>query len=190
MRLVDIRVIGFGEILEISPRKFGDRRGFFSETFSEKGFGEAGLDATFVQDNHSHSAASGTLRGLHFQMPPAAQGKLVRVTRGEIFDVAVDIRQASPTFGQWVGLNLSAASWNQVYIPPGFAHGFVTMVADTEVLYKVTDYYSPEHDRSVRFDDPAIGIRWPSMDTAFEISRKDREAPLLAEIGTGFSYRE
>ncbi|MEX0344940.1 MAG: dTDP-4-dehydrorhamnose 3,5-epimerase [Rhizobiaceae bacterium] len=185
---MEVRIIGFGEVLEIKPKKFGDDRGFFSETYNAANLVKSGLDATFVQDNHSYSAAPATLRGLHYQCPPAAQGKLVRVTRGEVFDVAVDIRKGSPTFGQWVSLHLSAEKWNQIFVPEGFAHGFVTLVPDTEVLYKVTSYYSPEHDRSIRYDDPSIDINWPALGTPLVISRKDRDAPLLGETDTGFFY--
>ncbi len=186
--MVDIRTIGFGEVLEITPQKFGDHRGFFSETYNAAGFAKAGLDAVFVQDNHSYSAAAGTLRGLHYQAPPAAQGKLIRVARGEIFDVAVDIRDGSPTYGQWVCLHLSAQKWNQIFMPAGFAHGFVTLVADTEVIYKVTNYYSPEHDRSIRYDDPSIGISWPTLDVPVQLSQKDRDAPMFGDVKTGFVY--
>lgn len=186
--MVEIRDIGFGEVLEIVPVKHGDDRGFFSETYNAKTFAEAGLDVTFVQDNHSLSASVGTLRGLHYQAPPFAQGKLVRVARGEILDIAVDIRHGSPTFAQWVSLHVSAERWNQIYIPPGFAHGFVTLEPDTEVVYKVTNYYSPEHDRSIRFSDPEIGVEWPSLDTPLQLSQKDRDAPFLAAVDTGFTY--
>ncbi len=186
--MVEIREIAFGAVLEVSPAKFGDSRGFFSETYNAEKFRACGLEVQFVQDNHSFSAAAGTLRGLHFQRPPAAQGKLVRVTRGAIFDVAVDIRNGSTTFGKWVGLKISAEDWNQIYIPPGFAHGFLTLVDDTEVVYKVTDYYSPEHDRAIRYDDPEIGIDWPAFETPYELSDKDRKAPPLGEVDTGFIY--
>jgi dTDP-4-dehydrorhamnose 3,5-epimerase len=147
---------------------------------------EAGIDARFVQDNHSFSAARGVLRGLHFQQPPAAQDKLVRVTRGSIFDVAVDIRRGSPTFGKWAGVVISAAEWNQLFVPRGFAHGFVTLEEGTEVLYKASAPYSPKHERAVRFDDPAIGIEWPVERAALILSDKDRSAPPLAEVETGF----
>lgn len=147
---------------------------------------EAGLDLTFVQDNHSYSAAKGVLRGLHFQTPPAAQDKLVRVTRGSIYDVCVDIRRDSPTFMKWVGLLISAELWNQLLVPKGFAHGFMTLEEHTEVQYKVTSPYSAEHDRSARFDDPAIGIEWPLGRSEIQLSAKDREAPLLREMDTGF----
>jgi dTDP-4-dehydrorhamnose 3,5-epimerase len=177
----EVRPLGLDGVVEIAPRKFGDERGFFSETYNASSFAEAGIGLTFVQDNHSFSAVKGVLRGLHYQLPPAAQDKLVRVTRGRVFDVAVDIRRGSPTFSKWVGVELSAEKWNQILVPKGFAHGFVTLEPDTEVLYKVTDYYSPEHDRSIRFDDPTIGIDWPIDTAAVQLSAKDRDAPTLAE---------
>lgn len=176
-----IRPLGLDGVFEISPRKFGDDRGFFSETYNAKSFAEAGIDLTFVQDNHSYSAAKGVVRGLHYQLPPFAQDKLVRVTRGAILDVAVDIRKSSPTFGKWVALEVSAEKWNQILVPKGFAHGFMTLVENTEVIYKVTDYYSPEHDRSIRFDDPAIGIDWPLPSSGVQLSDKDQKAPLFAD---------
>lgn len=176
-----VRRLELDGLLEITPRKFGDDRGFFSETYNAKSFAEAGIDLTFVQDNHSFSAAKGVVRGLHYQLPPFAQDKLVRVTRGAILDVAVDIRKSSPTFGKWVALEVSAEKWNQILVPKGFAHGFMTLVENTEVIYKVTNYYSPEHDRSIRFDDPAIGIDWPLPSSGVQLSDKDRKAPLFAD---------
>lgn len=178
---MQVRPLGLDGVFEISPRKFGDDRGFFSETYNAKTFAEAGIDLTFVQDNHSYSAAKGVVRGLHYQLPPFAQDKLVRVTRGAILDVAVDIRKSSPTFGKWVALEVSAEKWNQILVPKGFAHGFMTLVDNTEVIYKVTNYYSPEHDRSIRFDDPAIGIDWPIASADVQLSDKDQKAPLLAD---------
>ncbi|MBB4093070.1 dTDP-4-dehydrorhamnose 3,5-epimerase [Brucella pecoris] len=178
---MDVRSLGIDGVFEISPRKFGDDRGFFSETYNAKSFVEAGIDLTFVQDNHSYSVAKGVVRGLHYQLPPFAQDKLVRVTRGAILDVAVDIRKSSPTFGKWVALEVSAEKWNQILVPKGFAHGFMTLVENTEVIYKVTDYYSPEHDRSIRFDDPAIGIEWPLPSSGVQLSDKDQKAPLFAD---------
>ncbi|GAA5616040.1 dTDP-4-dehydrorhamnose 3,5-epimerase [Brucella anthropi] len=178
---MQIRPLGLDGVFEISPRKFGDDRGFFSETYNAKSFAEAGIDLTFVQDNHSYSAAKGVVRGLHYQLPPFAQDKLVRVIRGAILDVAVDIRKSSPTFGKWVALEVSAEKWNQILVPKGFAHGFMTLVENTEVIYKVTDYYSPEHDRSIRFDDPAIGIDWPLPSSGVQLSDKDQKAPLFAD---------
>jgi dTDP-4-dehydrorhamnose 3,5-epimerase len=186
--VIEVRDLGLGGVAEIRPRRHGDHRGFFSEVWSAAALAEAGIHADFVQDNHSFSADRGVLRGLHYQEPPAAQAKLLRVTRGSIFDVAVDIRHGSPTFGQWVSLILSAAEWNQIYVPPGFAHGFLTLEPDCEVLYKVSAPYSPEHDRAVRFDDPAIGVEWPLDGTEPILSEKDRRAPLLAEAGPAFSY--
>ncbi|MBR7652996.1 dTDP-4-dehydrorhamnose 3,5-epimerase [Brucella oryzae] len=178
---MQVRPLGLDGVFEVSPRKFGDDRGFFSETYNAKTFAEAGIDLTFVQDNHSYSAAKGVVRGLHYQLPPFAQDKLVRVMRGAILDVAVDIRKSSPTFGKWVALEVSAEKWNQILVPKGFAHGFMTLVENTEVIYKVTDYYSPEHDRSIRFDDPAIGIEWPLPSSGVQLSDKDQKAPLIAD---------
>ncbi len=175
--MLEVRPLAISEVLEIVPRKFGDARGFFSETYNSQHLQEAGIDLVFVQDNHSYSAARGVLRGLHYQLPPHAQDKLVRVVRGAIFDVAVDIRAASPTFGRWVGLEVSAARWNQILIPRGFAHGFVTLEPDTEVIYKVTDLYVPACDRSIRYDDPQIGIAWPVDVADLQLSAKDEAAP-------------
>ena len=183
--LLDARPLGLG-VLEIRPPRLSDERGFFSEVWSKRSFAEAGIDVAFVQDNHSLSRDVGVLRGLHFQAPPFAQAKLVRVSRGAVFDVAVDIRPGSPTCGQWVAARLSAAEWNQMFVPIGFAHGFVTLEPDTEVQYKVSAPYSREHDRAIRFDDPAIGIEWPIDREALILSDKDRAAPPLADIETGF----
>jgi dTDP-4-dehydrorhamnose 3,5-epimerase len=179
--MVEVRPLGLDGVVEILPRKFGDERGFFSETYNAQDLAACGIDLTFVQDNHSFSAAAGVLRGLHYQLAPKAQDKLVRVVQGRIFDVAVDIRKGSPTFAKWVGLELSAEKWNQILVPAGFAHGFVTLEPDTEVVYKVTDYYSPTHDRSISFDDPGIGIEWPVGKGQLQLSEKDRAAPLLAD---------
>jgi dTDP-4-dehydrorhamnose 3,5-epimerase len=177
---LDVRPLGLDGVVEIRPSKFSDARGFFSEIYNAERFRAAGIDAAFVQDNHSYSAAKGVLRGLHYQLPPSAQDKLVRVVRGAIFDVVVDIRRSSPSFGKWVGLEMSAGTWNQIFIPRGFAHGFVTLEADTEVIYKVSDVYAPTLDRSIRFDDPDIGIVWPVSAELIQVSDKDRAAPPLA----------
>ncbi|MDX8531100.1 dTDP-4-dehydrorhamnose 3,5-epimerase [Mesorhizobium sp. VK25A] len=177
--MLEVRTLGLEGVLEIVPKRHGDARGFFCETWNAERFAQAGIGLTFVQDNHSYSAAAGVLRGLHYQLPPRAQDKLLRVVRGSVFDVVVDIRRSSPTFGQWSALEISAEKGNQILVPKGYAHGFVTLVPDTEILYKVTDTYSPEHDRSIRFDDPAIGIGWPSLAGDFQLSDKDRNAPLL-----------
>lgn len=181
MNVTQFKALGLDGVFEILPHRFGDDRGFFSETYNAIRFAEVGLDLTFVQDNHSYSAAKGVLRGLHYQLAPRAQDKLVRVTRGAILDVAVDIRRSSPTFGQWVELVVSAKKWNQIIVPKGFAHGFVTLEDHTEVVYKVTDVYSPDHDRSIRFDDPDIGIKWPVDLGAFQLSDKDQKACALAD---------
>lgn len=178
--MVAVRELGLPGVFEITPRKFGDERGFFSETYNAAALAEAGVGQVFVQDNHSLSGPVGVLRGLHYQLPPFAQAKLVRVVRGAILDVAVDIRKSSPTFGGWVSLEISAGKWNQILVPVGFAHGFVTLEPETEVVYKVTASYSQAHDRGVRFDDPAIGIDWPTSLGGFTLSEKDRSAPLLA----------
>ncbi len=166
----------------VTPKKFGDHRGFFSETWSRKAFADAGLDLDFVQDNQSLSAPVGTLRGLHFQSAPFAQDKLVRVTRGRILDVAVDIRVSSPSFGKHVAVELSAENWKQLLVPIGFAHGFVTLEPDTEVLYKVTAPYAPANDHGLAFDDPALGIDWRLPLSGLTLSDKDRKHPRLAEM--------
>lgn len=182
--MLEVRPIGLG-VLEIRPSRFADERGFFSEVWNAARWREAGVDLDFVQDNHSLSRDRGVLRGLHYQVEPVAQDKLVRVTRGSVFDVAVDIRAGSATFGEWVGMVLSAAEWNQLLVPKGFAHGFVTVEPDTEVQYKVTAPYSPDHERAIRFDDPAIGIDWPIQAGELILSAKDRAAPLLADTDLG-----
>jgi dTDP-4-dehydrorhamnose 3,5-epimerase len=186
MAAITVTSLAIPDVKLISTQRFGDNRGFFSETFSARGFHEAGIKLTFVQDNHSRSEAVGTLRGLHFQSPPFAQDKLVRVTRGRILDVAVDIRRASPTFGRHVTAEISADAWNQVLIPAGFAHGFVTLEPDTEVLYKVTNDYAPSHDHGILWSDPALGIAWPFEASTLTLSDKDKRHPRLAEATTLF----
>lgn len=181
MQIEETRLSG---VLILTPRRFGDARGWFMETWNAARMAEAGLELPFVQDNHSLSAAKGTLRGLHFQRPPRAQDKLVRCSRGAILDVAVDIREGSATWGKWVGVELSAENGRQLLVPKGFLHGFVTLTEDTEVQYKCTDLYSPEHDGAVRWDDPAIGIDWGT--TAPILSEKDAKAPPLSAIGQPF----
>jgi dTDP-4-dehydrorhamnose 3,5-epimerase len=171
------------DVLRLEPRLFEDARGYFYESFNARSFAEAvGHDVTFVQDNQSRSA-KGVLRGLHYQLPPVAQGKLVRVVVGEIFDVAVDVRKSSPTFGRWVGEVLSAANHFQLWIPRGFAHGFLALTEGAEVLYKTTDLYDRDYERAVRWDDPAIGIAWPTT-VAPVLSDKDAASPLLANSDT------
>jgi dTDP-4-dehydrorhamnose 3,5-epimerase len=166
----------------ITPRKHGDDRGFFSEIYNQRDFEQAGLHLQFVQDNHSRSAEPGTVRGLHFQTAPFCQDKLVRVTRGAILDVAVDLRTSSPTFGRHVAIELSVANWRQLLVPVGFAHGFCTLEPDTEVLYKVTNYYSAENDMGLAWNDPALGVRWPIEADKAILSGKDREHPLLKNL--------
>jgi dTDP-4-dehydrorhamnose 3,5-epimerase len=178
--MLEVRETGLPGVLEILPRRIGDDRGFFSEVWNEASFRDAGIELAFVQDNHSRSAR-GVLRGLHYQLEPAAQAKLVRVSRGSVFDVAVDIRRSSPTFGRWTGLVLSADKWNQLLVPAGFAHGFLALEDGCEVQYKVSAPYSPDHDRGIRPDDPAIGIEWPLPRDGWLLSNKDQNAPFLAQ---------
>lgn len=174
------------KLLEV--RRIDDDRGFFSETYNESDFAAAGVDVRFVQDNHSLSRRRGTLRGLHFQRPPHAQGKLVRVARGAILDVAVDIRHGSPTFGEHVAVEISAENWRQLYVPVGYAHGFATLTDDTEVQYKVTDFYSAEHDAGIAWNDPALGIDWRLDAAEITLSGKDRQLPVLTELPRIFEF--
>lgn len=170
-------------VLILEPQAFGDERGFFMESFNQKRFDElTGTNHTFVQDNHSRSA-KGVLRGLHYQLPPHAQGKLVCVTQGSVFDVAVDVRRSSATFGQWTGVELSAENRRQLWIPPGFAHGFLVLSDSADFLYKTTDYYAPQAEGALRWDDPAVGVQWPLEALGGQaplLSAKDTQAPLLA----------
>jgi dTDP-4-dehydrorhamnose 3,5-epimerase len=170
----------------LTPKKFGDHRGFFSEVYNEAALREAGVSFHIVQDNHSLSATAGTIRGLHFQIPPRAQAKLIRVVRGRIFDVAVDLRRSSPTFGRHFAAELSAENWAQLYVPIGFAHGFCTLSGDAEVLYKVSDFYSPEHDRGLAWDDPDLEIAWPIAGLTPVLSEKDRAWPRLRDLKDHF----
>jgi len=168
------------EVMIVKPRVFGDARGFFLETCHDRKFAEAGIEATFVQDNHSHSTLN-TLRGLHFQIQQP-QGKLVRVTRGEVFDVAVDMRRSSPRFGQWVGVVLNDINHHMLWVPPGFAHGYMALSEEVDFMYKCTDYYAPHHERAVRWDDPRIGVQWPLMNgTTPTLSGKDAIAPVFQD---------
>ncbi len=176
------------EVKLIETPRFGDSRGFFSETYNFRAFSQAGIDAVFVQDNHSLSATRGTLRGLHFQTPPFAQDKLVRVTRGRILDVVVDIRKGSPTFGKYASAVLSAENGLQILVPIGFAHGLVTLEDDTEVVYKVSNFYSAEHDSGLLWNDPALGIDWGLDGITPVLSEKDCRHPLLADLPSYFEY--
>lgn len=180
LRLPDIKLV--------RPRIFRDERGFFSETYSRTDLEGAGIVADFVQDNHSLSRAAGVIRGLHFQRPHHAQGKMLRVVRGRILDVVVDVRTGSPTFGAHVSAELSADNWTQIWVPAGFAHGFCTLEPDTEVIYKVTEYYAPQSDGGILWNDPALGIDWPVKPSDAIVSEKDRQLPRLADLGPVFQY--
>lgn len=173
-------------VLLLEPRRFSDARGWFSETYVRRRAAEAGLDVEFVQDNHSLSRPAGTIRGLHFQLPPHGQGKLVRCTRGRIMDYALDIRRGSPTFGRHVGVELTAENGRQLYVPVGFAHGFATLEDDCEVMYKVTDYYAPDLDAGILWD--SAGIAWPLPASGPVLSDKDTRLPPLSAFDSPFPY--
>ena len=183
---MQVQPLTIPDVKVLISRKFDDRRGFFSEVYSRRALADAGIDTDFVQDNHSLSARKGTVRGLHFQTPPHAQDKLVRVVRGAVFDVAVDLRRSSPTYGRHVSVVLSAEAWNQILVPVGFAHGFMTLEPDTEVVYKVSDYYAPDHDTGLLWNDPALDIRWPIQENEAALSDKDRRQPGFAGLVTPF----
>ncbi|MBB3957781.1 dTDP-4-dehydrorhamnose 3,5-epimerase [Novosphingobium sediminicola] len=179
---MNFRLFDISGPVEVVPRKLGDERGYFTELFREDRFAEYAGGSDFVQENQSLSSKVGTIRGLHFQSEPMAQGKLVRCVAGAIFDVAVDIRHGSPTFGKWIAVELTPDACNQLWVPPGFAHGFCTLKPDTVVCYKVTSYYSAECDKGTRWDDPAIGIVWPDVADDSTLSGKDAIQPLLADL--------
>ena len=179
---MEVTATAIPDVKIVKPKRFGDHRGFFSETFSTRSFADAGLPSVFVQDNHSLSRPKGTVRGLHFQLAPFAQDKLVRVVRGAILDIAVDLRRDSPSFGRWVAAVLSAENGDQLLIPIGFAHAFCTLEADTEVLYKVTNFYSPQHDRGLLWNDPDLAIDWPVSEVDAVLSDKDRVHPRLRDL--------
>lgn len=185
---MNVQKLSIPDVLLITPKKFADERGFFSETWNADKLKAHEVPATFVQDNQSFSAQKGTVRGLHCQIEPYAQGKLVRVLRGAIWDVAVDIRQGSPTYGQWVAAELSVENWTQIWIPCGFLHGFCTLVPNTEVLYKVTASYAKDCERSVRWNDPALALPWPVGAEEAVLSDKDRDAPLFNAQDNWFQY--
>ena len=170
-----------------APRRFGDNRGWFSESYNARTLAEAGIAEPFVQDNHSYSAQPGTLRGIHFQIPPYAQAKLVRCIRGRIWDVAVDLRAGSPTYGIWQGAELSAENGHQLYVPVGFGHAFITLTPDCEILYKVSDYYAPEHENGICWDDPELAITWP-VEGEPTLSAKDAALPRLAALASPFAF--
>lgn len=187
---MDIVALTIPEVKILRPQKHGDHRGFFSETYSHRAFKAAGIDLTFVQDNHSFSASAGTLRGLHFQTPPFAQDKLVRVLRGRILDVAVDIRKGSPTFGKHVSAEISAKDFNQILVPKGFAHAALTLEPDTEILYKVSNFYAPECDKGLAWDDSSLGIDWMLPTDKIVLSERDTRHPGLNDLPDYFIYRE
>ena len=184
MRRIDTALPG---VCIVEPQAYGDHRGYFMETYSTRAFEQIGITAVFVQDNQSFTAQKGTLRGIHFQNAPMAQAKLVRVTRGAVMDVAVDLRRGSPTYRQWVAVELSAENRRMLFIPRGFGHGFKTLTDDVEFCYKVDNLYSKEHDRGIRFDDPSIGVAWGEV-TEDLLSAKDLHAPLLEESDCNFIY--
>ena len=185
MRLEKLKI---QDIILITPKRIGDNRGYFMEAFREDLFHAHAGPFRFVQDNRSFSAEAGTVRGLHFQLPPKAQGKLVSCTAGALLDVAVDIRRGSATYGQYVAAELTAENGEQLWVPPGFAHGFCTLRPETIVSYKVTEYYSPEHDRGLFWDDPAIGIDWPVKPKEAVLSEKDKKLPLLSDLPVSFVF--
>ena len=181
MSMLEIEPTAIPDVKILTPKRFDDGRGFFSEVYSRQRLEDAGFKLDFVQDNQSLSLEKGVVRGLHYQLPPTAQAKLVRVTRGAILDVAVDIRRGSPTFGKHVAAVISAENWRQIFVPVGFAHGFVTLEANTEVLYKVTAYYSPKDERGIRWNEPELAIDWGISEAAAVLSEKDRKYPTLAD---------
>jgi dTDP-4-dehydrorhamnose 3,5-epimerase len=184
---LDVQRLDIPDVCVIAPRRIADSRGYFSEVFVDRLFRSAVADVGFVQDNHSLSRDRGVIRGLHFQVPPHVQGKLVRCTRGRILDVAVDLRKGSPHYGRHVAVELSAENGLQLWIPGGFAHGFCTLEAETEIAYKVTDYYAPECDRGLAFNDPALGIDWLDLGQPPQLSPRDQSHPRLAELGNPFA---
>jgi dTDP-4-dehydrorhamnose 3,5-epimerase len=186
--VTSFRRLAIPEVIEITPARFGDHRGWFSEVYKRAAFEAEGIEIDWIQDNQSLSAQAGTVRGLHFQAPPTAQDKLVRVLRGAVFDVAVDIRRGSPSYGRWVAAELTAQAGNQLLVPIGFAHCFMTLTRDTEVLYKVSAPYSKADEGAIRWNDPALGIAWPELGAEPVLSEKDLEAPLLADFDSPFVY--
>ena len=185
---MQVEPLAIADVKVLVPVRHGDHRGYFSEVYNKRLLAEAGIAIDFVQDNQSLSAERGTVRGLHFQVPPFAQAKLVRVVRGSVFDVAVDLRKGSPTFGRHVTAVLSAREGNQVLVPVGFAHGLMTLEPDTEVVYKVSDYFAPDHDLGILWNDPALAIDWPISEERAVLSDKDRRQPEFAAFETPFHY--
>ena len=185
---MDVRETKLQGVLVLKPRRFADPRGYFVETYTDRVFRQAGVAPAFVQDNQSLSLRRGTIRGLHFQLPPAAQAKLVRVIRGSLYDVAVDLRLGSPTYGEWIAEELSAEAGEQIYVPRGFAHGFCTLEDETEVAYKVDTYYAPAHDSGIIWNDPTLNISWPVAPDAAILSEKDRALGTFAAFASPFQY--
>lgn len=185
---MDVIETSIAAVKLITPRRFGDKRGFFSEIYNRRALADIGITTEFIQENHAYSADPGTLRGLHFQCPPATQTKLLRVLRGAALDVCVDLRRGSPTFGQHVMAELTAESGQQILCPQGFAHGILTLKPHTEIAYKVDAYYAPELDLGVRFDDPDLGIDWPFAEEDLILSDKDRQQPFLRDLPEIFTY--
>ena len=183
---MEISQTGIPGLVVVQPKVFTDNRGFFLETYSRRAFAEAGLDYDFVQDNHARSVTKGVLRGLHFQRPPSAQAKLVWVVRGAVFDVAVDLRRGSPTYGRWYGMELSAENFSRLMLPRGFAHGYVTLTENAEFMYKVDAPYSPADDAGIAWNDPDIAVRWPVTDPV--LSEKDKAQPRLSQMESPFTY--
>lgn len=185
---MDVRTTKLQGVVVLKPRRFVDPRGYFVEAYTDRTFRQAGITAPFVQDNQSYSREQGTVRGLHFQLPPAAQAKLVRVIRGSVYDVAVDLRHGSPTYGQWTAERLSADGGEQIYVPPGFAHGFCTLEPNTEVIYKVDTYYAPDYDSGIIWSDSTLNIPWPVAPDAAILSDKDRKLGSFAVFASPFRY--
>jgi len=187
---MDAQDLGISGVRLLVPARHGDSRGFFSETYNQSLMASVGIDVTFVQDNHSLSELPGTVRGLHMQAPPHAQDKLVRVVKGAILDVAVDVRVGSPTFGRHVTAEISSDNWAQIFVPKGFLHGFMTLEPDTEVIYKVSDYYNRDAEAGVIWNDPALGINWPSFPNAPVTSGKDKLLPGISDFNSPFTYTD
>jgi dTDP-4-dehydrorhamnose 3,5-epimerase len=185
---MDVKNLRLPGVILVTPRRFSDARGYFSETYNEKTFRAAGIAASFVQDNQSLSTQRGTIRGLHFQLPPAAQGKLVRVVQGSVYDVAVDLRVGSPTYGRWDGATLTAGGGEQIYVPRGFAHAFCTLEPDTVVAYKVDDFYAPACDSGLIWNDPTLAIEWPVAANEVVLSDKDQKLGRFADFASPFAY--
>ena len=179
---MQVERLSIPEVLLLTPRRHGDARGWFSETYTRRDLAAAGVNDAFLQDNQAYSSVRGTLRGLHLQIPPDPISKLIRCLKGAIFDVAVDVRAGSPTYGRWVGAELTADNGAQLYVPRGFAHAYMTLTADTEVFYKIDGYYSPSAERGLRWNDPAVGIEWPLPEADIVINARDRDLPLLADF--------